>query len=268
MKYQRLGPSYKALAAFQKNLLGVKKTVAKRKARKRSKEEVQQRKGKPPIYDTVFTKVKKYHRTQFMRVVDKVEHSGGDIEVAELREYLMNPILRFHPESVAFLFHLEGCPKNLLLFILTHKLDYITGRYSFKSIEKEQFREFSRELFGTEYSLSTVNQGHRVLVGANACICLSYGSYALNPLIAGGDNADQRRMLFLEYSRLLDKKGGDLLANIYPVFKQEKAKKRIAKEPEEDEEVAEVVLAAKIDFSLLGQAPSLSSEENPSEQLD
>lgn len=135
------------------------------------------------------------------------------------KESFLKPYLKIQPEILSFLFSVGGCPKNLLLYILVQEHDQKTGYYSFNASIIDDFRDFCLRFFATSYSVNTVKQAHRALVGKKITLNVKVGTYFLNPLISGGSNDTERRELINTYTSLLKIKGKDPATGIYPVYK-------------------------------------------------
>ncbi len=141
------------------------------------------------------------------------------IKVVCVDDKFVTPNLRLNPEAVAFLFHIDGCAKNLALFILLKELDYNSGQYKFNQHIVDDFIEYSNQLFYTKYKVDTVKKAHRTLVEQNLTTNISRGIYLINPLFVGGKNETGRRILISDYNKhLRTKKSADVVQDIYPLF--------------------------------------------------
>lgn len=159
----------------------------------------------------------RFKKSRYQRTIG-ISKSGGINSLVTSSEVLLDPPIKLHTESVSFLFHVNGCPKNLLLYIVARKLDVYTGRYAFNNLTIQEFISYSLNFFGTTYTVNTVKQAHRELVNYNICLNVRHGEYFLNPRLAGGKGVDGRRALEKEYTKLLEGKGLDHLVSIYPVY--------------------------------------------------
>lgn len=159
----------------------------------------------------------RYKKYRYQRTIG-VAKSGGINSLVTSSEVLLDPPLKLHTEAVSFLFHINGCPKNLLLYIVARKLDVYTGRYAFNNLTIQEFISYAQDFFGTIYTVNTVKQAHRELVNYNVCLNVRQGEYFLNPRLSGGKGVDGRRALEKEYTKLLESKGLDHLVGIYPVY--------------------------------------------------
>jgi hypothetical protein len=157
-------------------------------------------------------KKSRYHRTIGVARI-------GDINsLLTSDEILLDPPMKLHTEAVPFLFHINGCPKNLLLYIVAKRLDVYRGRYAFNNLTIQEFIFYAKDFFGTTYTTNTVKQAHRELIDYNVCLNVKQGEYFLNPRLAGGKGVDGRRALEKEYTELLKNKGLDHLVGLYPVY--------------------------------------------------
>jgi hypothetical protein len=131
----------------------------------------------------------------------------------------ITPELNLHPEAAAFLFHLEGCAKNLLFYLVLYELNNQTGHYPFNAQIVSRFKTYAGDLFKNEYTEDTIQQAHRKLEQKNVTANISKGKYFLNPLVAGGKSEAARRSLISEYSRLLNSKPQkDAFTDLYPIY--------------------------------------------------
>jgi hypothetical protein len=139
------------------------------------------------------------------------------INVSE--EYL-TPVIKLNNEALPFLFHINGCAKNLLFFVITHLLNGETGDYKVNTYIFKLFMEYANDFFGEKYKPDTIKQCHRELVEKNISCNVSTGIYKINPLIVslGGDT--RKRQLFSDYTELLKSKGKDPVKDFYPKFKK------------------------------------------------
>lgn len=159
----------------------------------------------------------RFKKSRYQRTIGVVKADGINTLVTS-SEVLLDPPIKLHTEAVSFLFHVNGCPKNLLLFIVARKLDVYTGRYTFNNLTIQEFISYALDFFGTTYTANTVKQAHRELVNYNICLNVRQGEYFLNPRLAGGKGVDGRRALEKEYTMLLEGKHLDHLLGIYPVY--------------------------------------------------
>ena len=145
--------------------------------------------------------------------------SSGFIDLFYVDDRFITPTLKLHPEFAAFIFHIDGCAKNLLFYIVMYNLDHETGHYSFNVQVRDHFNKYSQELFGTSYKDTTINQAHRSLEEHNITCNLKKGTYFLNPLVAGGKTETTRRSLINLYTELLQSKDQkNSFTDIYPVY--------------------------------------------------
>lgn len=162
----------------------------------------------------------KFKSKLYLRPINSsASDAEGFTNVYSASDRIITPELNLHPESVAFLFHIDGCAKNLLFFLIVNELNNLNGHYSFNANVVAQFSKYSEELFGIKYTDSTIQQAHRKLEQKNVTTNVSKGKYFLNPLIAGGKNEAARRELLSDYSRLLaSKTQKDEFMDLYPIY--------------------------------------------------
>lgn len=126
------------------------------------------------------------------------------------------------PDGIAFLLTVEGCAKNLLLFILSQKVvlkdgDKDKGLFLYNQQTRDHFNEFC-SLFGLSYTKGTIDQAKKDLVNKNIILNESTGRYYLNPLMFAGNEAE-KRIVINRYCTQLLKKGKDPVFDFYPRYK-------------------------------------------------
>ena len=151
----------------------------------------------------------------------KAEDEQDYVNVINIADGYIVPSLKLHPESAAFLFFIDGCAKNLLLYIIIHELNIISNKYRFNEHVKDNFSSYCKEIFGNAYTDTTIMQAHRDLVKRRITLNVSRGQYFLNPLVAGGKSESDRRINIREYSKLLISKKMDTLNELYPIYNRE-----------------------------------------------
>lgn len=165
--------------------------------------------------------IKKNKFNRVIGTVNEIEKDGSTFtNTVNVSEDYFTPVIKLNNEAIPFLFHINGCAKNLLLFIVVHLLDGETGSYKANAYTFKIFTEYALEVFGESYKADTVKQCHRELVEKNMVCNFSNGTYKINPLIVslGGDT--KKRQLFKDYTELLVSKGKDPVKDFYPLFKK------------------------------------------------
>jgi hypothetical protein len=161
---------------------------------------------------------RKFRLHKYLRPL-RIEKVDEDfINIVNVDDRLVTPTIKLHPESVAFMFHLNGCAKNLALYIVMLELNHNTGEYHFNALVKEKFKLYAEGFFGEKYKTETISQAHRDLVNANLVLNISTHLYIVNPLFAGGGSDTGRRILTKKYTELLKAKSKDALTGIYPKY--------------------------------------------------
>lgn len=160
-------------------------------------------------------KVKRFERP----INSNPSDAEGFTMVNKVNDKFITPELNLHPEAASFLFHVEGCAKNLLFYLVLYELNNHTGHYPFNAQIVSRFKSYAGELFGREYTEETIQQAHRKLEQSNVTANISKGKYFLNPLIAGGKSEAARRSLISDYSKLLNSKPQkDPFMDLYPIY--------------------------------------------------
>jgi hypothetical protein len=124
----------------------------------------------------------------------------------------------FYPEFVEYTFHLDGVPRQLLLFLIFHQMNLNHNRFLYNQEVIADFRNYCRLAGGKQPSLETIHKALRKLVAGNMIQNIRKGQYMLNPLLAAGGGISKRKALIQDYSRLLVEKGKDPAAQFYPAF--------------------------------------------------
>jgi hypothetical protein len=175
-------------------------------------------------FDTSTQFGKSIKKSKFNRIIGTVNETEKDgstfTSTVNVSEEYLTPVLKFNNEAIPFLFHVNGCAKNLLLFIAVYLLDGEAGTYKVNEHIYKLFMEYAFDFFGESYKLDTIKQCHRELVEKNMVCNVSNGVYKINPLIIsiGGDT--KKRQLFHEYTELLISKGKNPVEDFYPRFKK------------------------------------------------
>lgn len=164
---------------------------------------------------------RKFKMNKYLRPlrIEKVDDEFSNI--VHVDDRFVTPTLKLHPESAAFLFHLNGCSKNLAFYILMCELNHITGEYFYNIQIKEKFKEYAESFFGEQYTISTIDQAHRDLVNANLVLNVSTHLYMMNPYFAGGGNDAGRKIIAKRYTEILKQKSKDPILGIYPKYFKE-----------------------------------------------
>jgi len=148
----------------------------------------------------------------------KTDNSDSDkiktIENVELR--VLNKVIVLYPESLAYLFVLEGCTKRLFLYLLFLHTERLTGEIRFNTSTIREFIEFCK-LFGIEYKEDSVKQAMKELRENNILLNLQRGKNLINPMITGASEK-ARTSAIKEYSFQLAKKGHDAVADFFPRY--------------------------------------------------
>jgi hypothetical protein len=167
---------------------------------------------------------KSIKKNRFNRVIGTHRETEQDgtiiISTINVSEEYLTPIVKFNNEAIPFLFHINGCAKNFLLFIAVYLLDVETGNYKVNAHIYKLFMEYAFDVFGETYKLDTIKQCHRELVEKNMICNVETGIYKINPLIISMGGDTKKRQLFHDYTELLISKGKDPVEDFYPLFKK------------------------------------------------
>ncbi len=158
-------------------------------------------------------KLNKYLRPLRLEKVDE-----DFVNIVNVDDRIVTPTLKLHPESIAFLFHLNGCAKNIAFYLVMLELNHNTGEYQYNAMIRDKFKAYAEKFFGEKYKPSTIDQAHRDLVYANVVLNIATHLYIMNPLFAGGGNDMGRRTISKRYTELLKSKSKDPIKSIYPNY--------------------------------------------------
>lgn len=159
----------------------------------------------------------RYISSKMNRNIAYKEGSDGIKVPVTKQELLLENKVHLHPESVAFLFHIEGCPRKLLMYIIYFELDVSSCMFKFNAQTIQSFKSYCM-LFGAGYETSVIKKAIRELVAANTVCNDSRGKYMVNPLLIGGKTQDTRRELIHKYDSLNLRKKRDPVMQLYPVY--------------------------------------------------
>lgn len=135
------------------------------------------------------------------------------------QEAILEPKVSLYPEFNAYTFHLEGCPRKLLLYIIFYEADRDSLRFKYNAHMRARFVEYCN-LFGKKYTDSAIVQGFKELVRFNTILSFDdRGDYMLNPMLAGNSVEARRRERINQYCQKLIEKGWDTSADFYPVYR-------------------------------------------------
>ncbi len=139
-------------------------------------------------------------------------------------EKKISPEISINLEAFPFLFHLNGCPKNLLFFIIGNLVDHATGNFKMNTHVIMHFQKHASSFFNEEYKTDTIKQANRELVEKNIICNIKNGQYRINPLVFSNGNETYKRLLFRQYTDLLISKGKNPINYFYPRMKKGKQK--------------------------------------------
>ena len=141
-----------------------------------------------------------------------------------LPDKISRDIVKMTPEGIAFLFTLEGCAKNLLLFLMLMKVQRMRGvkhvnQFPLNKLVIDQFNDFCIQVLGEPYKINTIDRAITELKHKNAIISQTKAVYYLNPLILSGASEIEKNSALHQYSSMLIKKGKDPVLDFYPKYR-------------------------------------------------
>jgi hypothetical protein len=162
----------------------------------------------------------KYALAKFDRVISYRQSDNVTMPETAEEKVSKNGVV-LYPELMEYIFHLEGLPKRLLLFIIYYYVDFTTNQFLFNHQVIKDFNRYSQVMSGKGHPDRVVKDSIRALVEMNIVLNMKKGVYMLNPMIAGGKSFDTRRVSIKEYSKLLVDKGKDPVIDFYPKYKSQ-----------------------------------------------
>jgi hypothetical protein len=161
---------------------------------------------------------RKFKLNKYLRPLRIVKVDDEFINIVNVDDRIVTPTMKLHPESVAFMFHLNGCAKNIAFYLVMLELNHNTGEYQYNALIRDKFKTYAEKFFGVKYESTTIDQSHRDLVTANLVLNISTHLYIMNPLFAGGGSDIGRIMISKKYTELLKLKSKDPVLGIYPKY--------------------------------------------------
>ena len=155
----------------------------------------------------------------FKRPVNYIKDpQSGVVYPCSVRDKFLIINYRMHPEALPFLFHIDGCAKNLLLYLIFFKVDLYTNAYAWNAHIQDHFIEYAENHHKKRYTQNTVKQAHELLKKYKITLTIKKGNCFLNPYLASCTNKDKRRSLINQYTKVLLDKGKDAYNLAYPKY--------------------------------------------------
>ena len=159
----------------------------------------------------------RYRRKKISLPVGAVPEEDDYNRVVWHTGHIIESRISICPEAAAFFCHLDACPKNLLLYIISHEINSATGEFSWNAQVRHRFSTYCH-FFGKTYSNESVRKALQLLTASNCCENKKRGCYIMNPLVVGGTSEDSRHQLLKEYVTLLLTKGKSIPGDLYPRY--------------------------------------------------
>lgn len=148
----------------------------------------------------------------------------GQIIVPKMmNDMISKDTIKMAPEGFVFLLSLEGCPKNLLLFLILMKVKRGRGEnplinFPFNKQVRDQFNDFCELTLGERYREGTIDKAITELKLKNAIVTNARCLYYLNPLIIAGVTYKEKNSALYKYSVILLQKKKDTILDFYPKY--------------------------------------------------
>ena len=120
-------------------------------------------------------------------------------------------------EGILFISQLEGCSKNLLLFLIQYKMNKKTLHFPLNALVRKEFNEFCNIGGLRIYKKGSIDQSIKVLGHKNAMVNVGKREYMVNPLIIYCARII-RQELFKNYTAALLVKRKDPISDFYPRY--------------------------------------------------
>ena len=184
----------------------------------KSEQELQHRKI---LHDFTFDEHKKklYKKKKISRVTSVVVDEEVIINRLHNEDVADTGIV-IYPEFMEYCYFLEGCARKLLHFVIFHNME-TSGVFVFNDqvIAEFQAYDFIMVRDAKSYTTGVVRSAIRKLVKYNIITNVKREKYMVNPMIAGGISASDRRRLIGVYANMLVGKGKNGITDFFPCFK-------------------------------------------------
>lgn len=161
----------------------------------------------------------RYFRRKKISISEKVvTDEDGFNSIERSTHHLLESRISLCAEALAYLYHLDGCAKNLLLYIISREVDLNTGRFPYNKQVADRFSIYCHSICGKKYSSETVKKAVKTLIDLNCMINVNRGSYFMNPMLVGGYGESHRRHLINLYTAELRLKGKAVDVNLFPKY--------------------------------------------------
>jgi hypothetical protein len=162
--------------------------------------------------------VRKCRRKKIAIPEETVTDSEGFNNISYSTYYVLESRISLHPEAIVYFYSLEGCAKNLLLYIIGRELNVDTAEFLLNKQVRDRFSDYCLIVSGKKYGSESLKKAVKTLVNRNCIMSHSRGAYSLNPVLAGGNGEDQRRHLIKIYASKLKQKGKAISVSLLPKY--------------------------------------------------
>lgn len=163
---------------------------------------------------------KSYRYKNIQRVTDKQIDKAGFVTPIRSSEKVSASGIPFFPELLNYLIELDGCPKNLFLYLVLYCMKPESNEFIWNQQVIDDFNKtmLSCSNGNISYSPATIKRGIRTLVDMNLIINVKRKTYKINPLAICHNNQSRRATLINEYSNIIINNGKDCEADFYPTY--------------------------------------------------
>ena len=165
----------------------------------------QEQQHKKILNDFTFDEHKKrfYKKKKICRVTSLVVDEEVKIHKSH-NEVVADTGIVIYPEFMEYCYFLEGCARKLLHYLIFHHME-TSGEFIFNDqvIAEFQGYDFIIDRDAKSYTTGVVRSAIRKLVQYNIITNFNREKYMVNPMIAGGISASDRRRLIGVYANML-----------------------------------------------------------------
>ena len=150
------------------------------------------------------------------RLVGTTEPEPAYIQPHYYNEKILNNVRpNISGEGIVFFLHLEGCSKNLMLFIMQYKVMMSDYCFLFNQQVRDEFQDFCK-LTGIAHADGSVTQALKILRKKNVIINFVNRKYMVNPLLLIDTDLKRKSFNINKYCRYLLENGKDPVVDFYP----------------------------------------------------
>ena len=180
----------------------------------------QEQQHKKILHDFTFDqhKIKLYKKKKISRVTSMGSDEG--VKIPHLHNEVVSEIgVLIYPEFMEYCYFLDGCARKLLYYVIFHHMQ-TTCEFVFNDQVIEEFACYDAIMIrgNKSHTHGVIRSAIRKLVDHNIVTNIKREKYMVNPMIAGGTSALDRRRLIGVYANILVAKGKDGITDFFPRY--------------------------------------------------